>query len=305
VGGNFIAPVTDTIDTITWRTGSTASLVGTVTISICALDTNGYPLGTDISSTTRSSFASNTTYTETVSASVTRGSRYGVKIKVTSFTSGTLAILTNQGPFGLGSLFPFQSYNIASDTKNSSPTLIGVSYTTAGWIPTIGLHAPVTTNSYAIIATGNCCGNKFTVSRKERMVGYSAYLDADTAFEFALYQGDTPTEVSGSVASITSTPLFANAAAVWTQTPSVIELLPGITYRAVVRSLSATQITVNNFYTATANELKTFTNLNPGTCETVRTSGTWTDYSPTLAYVNVILEGGPTDEPWPTFVKGF
>jgi hypothetical protein len=184
IGGSFVAAATGTIDRIMFMCSTATSPVFELEGAITQLDASDMPLGTDVavSSTTISSgMGTNTYHNVTISASVTRGTAYGIIIRVKSgtYVSGSCNLRLAAGwPFS-SLQFPGSSYRIAaSPVALYSAAALGVRYSINGtsvYLPTPGLNgawallSTVTTSNH----TNKIVANKVTLTHSMTLFGYA------------------------------------------------------------------------------------------------------------------------------------
>jgi hypothetical protein len=312
-GANFCAAVTGTIDRICFTTGNTVTFDGEIVGAITALDSNGYPLGTDVGASSPMAdppFAANTPYELTVSASVTAGTWYGVIIRISSYTSGTLTVQrTASGLYqtlAYSTGFPFSSENITGTPSKGTLSPLGVRYgSTLGYLPTYGLGAvPGSFNDSTAANSGDCLGNRFVLDRPVTLAGYVFLADADNDPTVAIFAGSDNTALSGTSVTITSALRRIDATGwMWIVLPTPVRLLPG-TYRVALKNASAAAIPtiVGGRYILSNYRKQIFGYAEP--MKTRYTSGAWTDTNTEVIAIAPVIYAMPDDSPVASYQLG-
>jgi hypothetical protein len=314
VGGQFIAPVTGTIDTIRFRTSTVASPLFQLEAAITNFSSSPYPTGSDVavSSTTATNPTSSTDYALTISASVTAGTLYGIIVRVKSgtYTSGSANVLSSAvGMLMWSSNFyetPTSSHNIGSNAVTYELTAIAAKYST-GYELMIGLTTPSTTTTVATgTASGNVCGNKFTLLTAAKVGGYILHGDLNGSVNVEMYSGSDNTAISGSSITPTlATDATGGNGARFYLLGAPLFLNQG-TYRVGIRNTSTTS---NILYEGIMPESGMGAMLagpqGAGFQRTVYASGAWTDTGTRIAAITPIISAVDDGRPWAQSQVGF
>jgi hypothetical protein len=225
-------PKTGSIYAIAWHQQLSTTPVGTVTVSLKAIDTSGNPTATDYGGSTGGSevsFAAYRKYITVLSAPAT-ATAGGMAAVVWEF-SGTGSIGLYMGGGGsnafTASSFPYSAtYNGTTWTKSPDRGFLGLQYTNSSgtWencnsefsYGTQDSSSYLTTLTYTSSSSPNEYALKFVLPFKARLVGYWAIASINSAATYSvnLYEGSdgtaklTSETMSGAVSGVAGSPRY-------------------------------------------------------------------------------------------------
>lgn len=308
VGGCFYAAETGTIDRIVFRTSTVTSPVLTLVAAITQVDASYYPLGTDISvSSGVVNPAANTAYSETVSASVTKGTMYGIIVRVSSYTSGSATIRQTNGAghfWNAALQVPFPSSRItASPAATTGGLAMGVRYNVDGvtkWTFTPGLMGAWINSTKATASnhTNRIVGTKYTFDRPVTVSGYMTQQNTGGAWTALMCAGADGTAISGSTVNYTvAYRQWAGHNPGFLMLPSPITLQPG-TYRLGIRADANTIVTLAAMTFGVAGD-QAHVFGNPDTVGTYWNGTTWADETIVVPMIVPLFGSEPDGNPAP------
>jgi hypothetical protein len=317
VGVSFIASKTGTITAVHFKTLTVTSPLFTLEAGVVNLNASGFPLGTDVSvGDAVTNPAASTNYSATVSASVTRGTEYGliVRVKSGTYTSGSANIAAFCGPdFGniasYGINYLGACNNTGASAFSASLGFVSCKYSD-GWYghPLMLPNRAVGTVSTGT-TSGNVVGNKFTTNARVRVIGYCVHGELDGSANVEMYSGSDNTAISNSSATITAG--YRAASDVETghyfflATPVTLD--PG-TYRVGVRLTSTTENALyqcQSMVDSTTSEMLVMSGLTTNWQKSTYASGAWTDTNTTLLSIIPICDQVDDGRPWAQSQVGF